>query len=170
MDLGKRHVKLLVVGSLTFDAAYAEGVLRLVEEKDLANAVVFTGAVLEHELRELYDSCDVYVHPNEHQTWGLAVTEAMACGKPCIVSTGAGVAEVLRDGETAMLVPPRSPDVLAERIALLMDNPQLRERVGEQGRQYVRANHSWRHYAEQNLTAFKAAIPQEIGSAALERA
>lgn len=165
-----RDVKLLVVGSLTFDAAYAETVVRLAEEKGLSDAVVFTGAVPERELRELYGCCDVYVHPNEHQTWGLAVTEAMACGKPSVVSTGAGVAEVLRDGETAMLVPPRSPGLLAERIARLMDDRQLRERVGEQGRRYVLANHSWRRYAEQNLTVFKAAAPQEIGSAALERA
>lgn len=165
-----RNVKLLIVGSLTFDAAYAESVMRLVEEKGLSDAVVFTDAVPEHELRGFYDSCDVYVHPNEHQTWGLAVTEAMACGKPSVVSTGAGVHEVLRDGETAMLVPPRSPSLLADRIALLMDDPQLKERVGKQGRQYVRANHSWRRYAEQNLTVFEAAIPQEIGNAALERA
>ena len=165
-----RDVKLLVVGSLTFDAAYAQGVMRFVEEKGLSDTVVFTDAVPEHELRGFYNSCDVYVHPNEHQTWGLAVTEAMACGKPSVVSTGAGVHEVLRDGETAMLVPPRRPDLLAERIALLMDDPQLCERIGEQGRQYVQANHSWRRYAEQNLTVFRAALPQKIGSAALERA
>ncbi len=144
--------------------------MRFVEEKGLSDAVVFTGAVPEHELREFYDSCDVYVHPNEHQTWGLAVTEAMACGKPSVVSTGAGVHEVLRDGETAMLVPPRNPVLLAKQIARLMDDRRLRERVGEQGRQYVQANHSWRHYAEQNLTVFNAAVPREIGSAALERA
>jgi len=67
------------------------------------------------------------------------VLEAMAAGLPIIASAVGGVPEVVRDGETGVLVPPREPRALAVAIEALAADPALRRRVGEAGRRRAEA-------------------------------
>lgn len=152
------NVKLLIAGSPASSPDYFAGLQRLVRELHLKAEVVFAGALSEGELKLFYDACDVFLFANDEQTWGLAVVEAMACGKPVIVSTGAGVQEVLEDAKTALLVPPRSPEAIATRIELLMCDPALRHRLAETGRTFVREHFSWSRYAQDMAALFEKAM------------
>lgn len=67
-------------------------------------------------LAHLLASCDVLVHPGDHETFGLVVLEAMACGLPVVAACGGGVAELVDDA-TGMLVAPNSVAALCEGIA-----------------------------------------------------
>ncbi len=78
-------------------------------------------------LASLLASCDLFVHPGDQETFGLAVVEALACGLPVIGADAAGVAEVVT-AEVGMLTPPRDADALAQAIVALYerDLPAMR--------------------------------------------
>ena len=151
-----RDLHFLIVGSLDYNPAYAAGIREHANRLGLERNVTFAGVVSEADIPSYYHACDAFIFPNEQQTWGLAVTEAMACGKPVAVSTGSGVHEVLTDGQTALLFPPRRPDLLADRVAVLMDNPSLAENIADSGRRLVAKTLTWRNYAAAMVDVFDA--------------
>ena len=66
------------------------------------------------------------------------VMEAMAAGLPVVATAVGGTPEVVVDGVTGILVPPRSPDALAEAISTLLQDPDLRRKMGQAGKERVR--------------------------------
>jgi len=72
--------------------------------------------------------------PSIEDAWNLAVTEAMAGGKPVIGTESGGIPEQIVEGVTGFLVPVQSPEVLAERMVTLAQDPDLRMRFGQAGR------------------------------------
>ena len=137
---------------------YAEKIYNMVKKFSLLDYVKFHGHVSEEKLIELYSISDIFVFPNYPQTWGLAVFEAMSCGTPVIVSTGCGASEVLTDGENAILVPPKSPEKIAEAIIKLKENPDLWRKLSENGRKFVEKNIRWDLYAENMMKVFKEVL------------
>jgi glycosyltransferase involved in cell wall biosynthesis len=65
---------------------------------------------------EFYQQLSVYVQPSVCEGFGIEVAEAMACGRPCVVSTGAGAADLVADGLSGMTVPPANAEALAKAI------------------------------------------------------
>ena len=161
--LRERGVQLLIVGAQDQYLAYARRLKDSARELGLADRITWTGAVPEADLPTYYHACDAFIFANEEQTWGLAVTEAMACRKPVIVSTGAGVHEVLSDGQNALLVPPRRPEAIAGAVGRLLADEPLRCRLATEGRQFVETRLSWRRYAESMVTVFEEAVTARRG-------
>lgn len=141
-------VHLYIGGSLDIDPNYVRLVTRMVDSLSLNNRVTFLGSLTEEELAFMYRRCDAFVFPCDNQTWGLAPLEAMLFGKPAIVSTGAGVAEVLNN-DLAILVPPRNPQSIRDSICMLIKDKNLRERLGERGRRYVLTNLTFANTADE---------------------
>jgi glycosyltransferase involved in cell wall biosynthesis len=156
-----RNVKFLWIGLLTYHTEYTKYITSLIKKLQIEKDVILANAVPETEMSLYYHACDVFIFPNEEQTWGLAVTEAMACQKPVIVSTGAGVHEVLKDYQTALLIPPRRPDLLVEKVEELMNDFELRVRIAKMGYEFVQQNLSWKRYAESMIDVFKEVLKQE---------
>jgi 1,4-alpha-glucan branching enzyme len=140
-------VRLLLAGSGRSYPEYFNYLKELVTKLGVEDKVTFSGKVEDDEVRDFYCACDVFIFPNENQTWGLAVLEAMACGCPVLVSKGAAVQEVLTDNETAILFPPRDPDILAQKINYLMNQPQERDRIAQAGMALVRTKYNWTEFA-----------------------
>jgi hypothetical protein len=157
-------VKLLLAGSDRSFPDYVNSLKSLAVQLDVIDLVTFTGKVADEEIGDFYCACDAFVFPNENQTWGLAVLEAMACGRPVLVSRGAAVHEVLTDGENALLFPPRDPDALAARIQELITEPALRARIAQQGMSLVRAKFTWEQFAKQIEDVCKELVGPNIGS------
>lgn len=156
--------QLLIAGSREVDQAYAQILRELVRRLQLSNQVHLIGGIPEAQIADYYRACDAFVFPNEEQTWGLAVIEAMAVGKPVIVSTGSGVHEVIQDGVTGFLVPPRSPSRIATVVRHLADHPGIAAGVADAGRTYVVANFSWGRYARDMLAVFDELLDASHGS------
>jgi L-malate glycosyltransferase len=95
----------------------------LVTELGLAGRVRFVGTATR--LVELLPLADLFVLPSETESFGLAALEALASGVPVVASAVGGLPEVVRDGETGLLVPPEDPAALARAIeSLLTDEPR----------------------------------------------
>lgn len=141
--------RLLLAGSDRSFPEYFNSLKALAAELKATHEVTFAGKVADEEISDFYCACDAFVFPNENQTWGLAVLEAMACGRPVLVSRGAAVHEVLTDGENALLFPPRDPDALAASVQELIAQPALRDKIAQQGMSLVRTKFTWEQFAIQ---------------------
>jgi len=105
-----------------------------------ANARLVTG-VPRARVRDELRRGAIYVFPSCYEeTWGLGLTEAMACGLACIASDVCGPRAQIEHGINGLLVPPRDVDALAEAIQRLLDDPGLRKRLGENARAWAVAS------------------------------
>jgi glycosyltransferase involved in cell wall biosynthesis len=106
---------------------------RLYEKEGLGDSLVIAEG--RPEAPELMAAADILVSPGLEEAGGpLVVAEAMAAGKPVIGARSGGTVETIVDGETGFLVPPKTPTALAEKLALLASNQELRHQMGVAGR------------------------------------
>ena len=150
---GLRVIYLIVGRTLRPD--YAQFIQAEASACNVGHRIIFTGEVSEEELVACYHACDAFIWASdESQTWGLAGMEAMAAGKPVIVSEANGLAEVLEHGKTALLVAPRSPKEIADAVTRLIREPDVAKSVADEGQRLVRERYSWTRHAEEMLTPF----------------
>jgi glycosyltransferase involved in cell wall biosynthesis len=110
----------------------------------VAKRSLFVGAMSHKQLSRYYAAADVVVLPSfPPESFGVVLIEAMACGKPVIASNLPGVRSVVSDGEDGLLVRPGDVEDLAEKIQMLLDDPQRRREMGERGRDKVEEKYAW---------------------------
>lgn len=105
---------------------------QLLGELGISELVMFLGSQDQRELPFYYNAADVVVVPSHYESFGMVALEAMACGTPVIASNVGGLSFTVRDGVTGVLVPREDPPALAEKIALLLDDEEFRQRLGTQ--------------------------------------
>jgi colanic acid/amylovoran biosynthesis glycosyltransferase len=120
------------VTSFVGDGPERERLERLARELRLE--VRFTGAVGHDELPAYYDDAQVFCLPTLDEGLGVVLLEAMASGLPVVSSRLMGVPEVVRDGESGLLVSPGRSDELEDALRRLAGAPELREQMGRTGR------------------------------------
>ncbi len=120
----------------------------------LAENVDFRGAVSDAELAGIFAGAQAYVFPSLSEGFGLPPLEAMAHGTPVASSDATCLPEIL--GEAALYFNARSRSSIAETLAQIADNPNLRRELAEKGRRQA-AKYSWQKTAEQTLEAYKRA-------------
>ena len=103
-------------------------------------------------IAEWLGKSDILVFPSTIPHFARPVAEAQMMGKPVVASTVEGMEEQVADGVDGFLVPPNQPDELAAAVNLLIDDPELRRRSGEQG--CKRANRDYRQ--DKNVEAIQA--------------
>ncbi len=107
----------------------------LMDRLGLNGAVEFVSGVSQDRIVELYAEAQVAVVPSLYEGFSLPAIEAMACGVPLIATTGGALPEVVGpNGETAITVEPNNADELAVAITTALNDPEMRERIGEAGR------------------------------------
>lgn len=118
--------------------------IKLVESLALDGVVEFIKTPIpNHQMPELYAECDIYVQPSIIEPFGIAVLEAMACGKPVIGTKVGGMMDTIADGETGFLVNPKDSKALAERIITLNDE-KLRKKLGKNARERAVEHFDWK--------------------------
>ena len=136
---------LVVIGRLKDESAVPAQLERL----GIDDAVTFVSGVTEARIVELYAEAEVAVVPSLYEGFSLPAIEAMACGVPVVATTGGALPEVVgTDGDTARTVPPADPSALTNAILDLLQDPEERARIGENGRRRVLERFTWRAHAQ----------------------
>lgn len=137
----------------------------LVGKLGLTSKVHFLGEVTDQELANLYHACDIFVLPSlsEAETFGLVQVEAMLCGKPVInTSINSAVPEVSVHGLTGLTVQPGNHAELSQAIRLLVNDAELRSRLGLEARARALANYSQDRYIKGIAGVYESALNQVI--------
>jgi len=112
----------------------------LATDAGVADRIKFLGFIPDHLLPAYYETCDVFCMPSVERSeqFGIVQLEAMACSKPVVTTRlGTGVEYVTVDGVTGLLVPPKDADALANALRTLLNDKELRTRMGAAGKQRV---------------------------------
>jgi glycosyltransferase involved in cell wall biosynthesis len=121
------------VGSLSRDPGFAARIALRAKELGLDDRIVFLGPRVGADLAAAYASADLLVVPSRGETYGMVVTEALACGIPVIASAAKGLPEALGRTPTGrvpgILVPPENPAALAVALRRWLRDPRLRARL-----------------------------------------
>lgn len=127
------EARFVVVGDAVFgERQYVDSLKDLCMELGLEDRVVFTG--FRDDILDIMSSLDVMVHASvQPEPFGQVLLEAMAEGRPVIATTGGGVSEIVDDGVTGLLVPPRNAEAMAEAITTVLRDKGRAERMGAAG-------------------------------------
>ncbi len=152
----EQPARVLVVGgqpSTVHEAREIARLQHLATRLGIADRVTFSGAVPHERLPLYYAAADVTVMPSSYESFGLVAVESLACGTPVVATRVGGLTSIVRDGETGFLVPWRDPALFAERLRLVLDNGELRQRLAAQARPSVE-RYSWQRIADEHLAMY----------------
>jgi glycosyltransferase involved in cell wall biosynthesis len=136
-------------------ASYGAELRQIAAQHDLGDSLVIAPA--RPDAPAVVAAADIVVMPSIGDAWNLAVTEAMAAGKPVIGAASGGIPEQIVDGVTGFLVPPDSPEALAEKMVLLARDAELRARLGQAARERAEAFFGEARVAEGFASLYTAA-------------
>lgn len=149
-QLKQTHPDLKLVLSGKKDVLYDR--IEKVATKQGIQDIIFTGFVGDAQLRWLYENCAAYVFPSLSEGFGLPGLEAMMHGAPVVSSNATCLPEVYADA--AHYFDPVNIDDIAQRIAEVLDSPQLRQELIAKGTEQAK-KYSWQRMAVQTLTLYK---------------
>jgi hypothetical protein len=158
--LAKHKVHLVITG----DGHYRDEWEALSRELGISEAVEFAGFVTNERLSQLFRACTLYVHPaiyddrGDTEGLGVVLIEALRNRKPVVASQVGGIVDVIKDGETGLLVPQKDPEALAEAVLRVLQDPALARRLGEQGYVYATKFFDWDRITDRLVTG--AFVPQ----------
>ena len=135
--------RLLVVG----DGPQRAELEALARALGIGARTEFVGAVAHADVPSFLNRLDIYAAPSrlDSESFGVAVIEASACALPVVVSDAGGLPEVVRDGETGLVVPRDDVPALQAALQRLVRDPALRDRLGRAGRLHVEREYAWGH-------------------------
>lgn len=153
-----RDVKLLLVGPLT-GGLFEERLRRFISKLRLRN-VIFTGAVdVFEELPKIYAACDVFSCPSAwEEASGNVAIEAMASGKPVVATRSGGLPEAVVDGETGYIVPKMQEKELARALIEILEDDDLKKRMGRAARKRAEESFSWDTAATRYIKLYEEVI------------
>lgn len=134
-----RRVILRIVGSGPQEAELKA----LTTQLNISDRVFFVGQVDSTEVPKELGKFDIYVALSRSESFGVAIIEASATGRPVVVSDAGGLPEVVVDGVTGIIVPTEDPQSAADAILKLILDRNLRIQMGDAGKQYVARNYDW---------------------------
>lgn len=146
-------VELVLVGNGDSRAEWEQ----LARTLGIADRVRFTGNVPYDQISDYYNLADIFVMPSAKRPadgLNVCVLDAMACGKPVVASTVAGNPLVVTDGDNGLLVPEQDPPALAAALTRLVNDDDLRTRMGQRSRQRIEQEFAWPHLARRYVGHF----------------
>jgi glycosyltransferase involved in cell wall biosynthesis len=153
------RARLLIVGGESEEPSEAStpeiGRLRAIAEAaGVAAQVHFVGRRDRDALSRFYSAADAFVTTPWYEPFGITPLEAMACGTPVVGAAVGGIKSTVVDGVTGFLVPPRDPQALARKLAVLAQNPMLARALGRGGIRRARSLYTWERVTERLLRVY----------------
>lgn len=136
----------------------------LVSKLNLGNKVRFLGRVPHEDMPKWYQSSSVVVNPSLSESFGISIVEGMASGVPVVGAKVGGMLETIADGETGLLVKPERPDLLADAVISLLENPRTSVEMGGKGRRRVVEHFSWRARVDRLVSIYDRVLERGAAS------
>ena len=150
----ERDVSLVVIGKHKRRGPIADAIDRF----ELHDAVEFKSGIDYLELVEEFARAEVAVVPSLYEGFSLPAIEAMSCTVPLVTTTGGALPEVVGpDGECSLHVRPGEAGEMATAIGRLLDDEELRLKLGHRGRARAESRFSWRETARRTIEQYEAA-------------
>jgi len=131
---------LLLVG----DGEQKKELEEMVKHLNLEENIIFSGKVLNKYIPEYMSASDIFVLPSLSEGFPMVILEAMASGLPIVATKVGGIPEVVKDGENGLLVEPKNSKQIAEKVLLLLENNELREKISNNNIEKAK-EYSWRN-------------------------
>ena len=146
------HVRFTYVG----DGPMMESWRTIANDLGLAGRFIFAGA--QSDLKPFYQASDLMVHAAERESFGLVLTEAMACGLPIVASAAAGPKDIIVNGQTGRLVEIDDESAFRSAIEAYLTDPQIRRVHGAAGRKRVVEQFSMARQVRDIATAIRTSL------------
>lgn len=138
-----KPIALIIAGSLnSASAAYLAEMRSLIAASDVSDCVHIEDSLKHDRAAWLLSGSDIVVQASLEEGLGLALLEAMACGRPVVATRIPAHCEIIDNDDVALLVEPLAPNEIEGALILLIVDPQLRRRLGEHARAHVVRNFS----------------------------
>jgi glycosyltransferase involved in cell wall biosynthesis len=137
-----RHpdIRFLIVGESHHEPGYREELEARMASLNLGGHVIFTGE--RDDVPQVLRESRISVLPSLSEGFSNSILESMAMGLPVVATNVGGNPEMVRDGETGVLVPPRDPEALSQAMIRFLESPTLSHQLGQAGREWVSRNFS----------------------------
>ena len=135
----------------------------LSHELGIEDVIIFSGKRGQDSLPYYYSAAEVVVMPSHYESFGMVALEAMACGTPVIASEVGGLRYLIKEGETGYFVPMQNPEILAERMRILLLDEKLRCEIGMKAADYAR-NYDWSIIAREVIAVYEKVISNHKSS------
>lgn len=145
--------QLILVGEGPWESSLRQEAKQL----GLSDDVIFAGHVTEEKLRLYYNASNVNLYPVEDQTYGLVPFEAMAAGKPSLVSENSGAGILMAQQQLEYLIRPET-DSICKSVLRSYHNPEETRDIVQRGRAFTHQRLSWERYAIGMVEVFKSLI------------
>lgn len=134
-----KNANLILVGSGPLEATLK----RLVVKLKISDRVIFAKGLAIEELKMHYAGTDLFVLPSYYEGQGIVFLEAMASGIPIVSTNISAIPETVRHGENGLLVKPGDSNELTDAIIPLLEDDELRIRMGKNGREIAVKEYDW---------------------------
>ncbi len=156
--LKNQDYKLRILG----DGPERERLAKLARDLGVSSRTSFLGQVSIEKIPEHLASAEIFVRASRSEGLGNSFLEAMSAGLPIIGTPVGGIPDFLRDGETGIFTKVDDPSDLAEKIKLLLEDGNLRDRIASNGRKLVLDNYSWDRIVSKMRSIFEKLITQNL--------
>ena len=120
-----------------------EKLKKMTKDLNIVEKIEWRGFVSYGKVPQALSELDIFVYPSWHEGFGRSIMEALAMEKAVIATRVGGIPDLIKDGDNGFLVEPRNPEALAKKIKELMENTELRVKLGKAGREWVGKNFEW---------------------------
>ena len=121
----------------------------------IINNIRIQKPVFGKEKNKIHNLADIFVHPSVDEGFALAPLEAMACGKPIVITNGYSAAEAVEDGVNGLLCTASDTYQWTNKIQDLIDNPKLRKSMGQASRMLIKREFQWKFAVAKHAKVFK---------------
>jgi glycosyltransferase involved in cell wall biosynthesis len=149
---GLHEFSLVVCGEGPQRAALEAAAHRL----GLGSQTRFVGRVARSDVAHYFAAADLFVHGSRIESAGYVLIEAMAAGLPVVCTDAGGPAEYVKHDVAGFVVPVADPAAMAEKVLLLLQNVELRERFARQARKHAETHFTYERMIQQTLATYRA--------------
>jgi len=153
------NLNLVIIG----DKPQSNNLEKFCTKLGIRDSVHFLGRMNREEIITYYNQAKLFILPSLQEGLGIIVLESMACGTPVVSTKCGGPEEIIIDGENGYLVENNNLDELTHAVCKLLEDDELRKRMGEKAREHIQNNYSLQKVGYKFIAAYKEVYPHLFG-------